>query len=262
MTLAHIKALLLYSLAFTMSGCVPFELPVQALPTATPQPPTATVAFPTLIPTSTFTPLPTGSPTPDLVSELGTIIFHDDFSNSMNWDAAELAPGGISFSEGRLIVSVRQTNGLYMAISPVDPLYNAYIEVDVRPELCSDNDEFGIGFRINDSFEHYRFVLTCEGEARVVGVVEGAERIIVPNSRSTTIFPGLFLSNRLGVLMQNDQFSFFVNGEELFSDRDLALSAGRVGLLVRARLSGQTTASFDNFTVQLLQPTATTTATD
>jgi hypothetical protein len=190
------------------------------------------------------------------------VIFSDDFSRELDWIAAELAPGGLSVSDDRLIMSVRQSNSLYMAISPTDPVTNAYLEVEVRPELCSTNDEFGLVFRVNEGFEHYRFTLTCQGEARVIGVIDGTERVLIPNSSSTAIFPGLYLSNRLGVLMENDQFRFFINGEEVFSDRDLSLTNGRVGLLVRARQSGQTTASFDDFTIRGLQPIPTSTTSD
>ena len=149
-----------------------------------------------------------------------------------------------------------------MAISPTDPVPNAYIEVEVRPELCTANDEFGIAFRVNDGFEHYRFTLTCLGKARVVGVIDGVERVLIPSSSSTAIFPGLLLTNRLGVQMENDQFRFYINDEEVFNDRDLSLTSGRIGLLVRARQSGQTTASFDNFNVRILQPAPTSTPSD
>jgi hypothetical protein len=149
-----------------------------------------------------------------------------------------------------------------MAISPADPVTNAYIEVEVRPELCTANDEFGIAFRVNDGFEHYRFTLTCMGEARVVGVIEGKERVLIPSSPSTAILPGVFLTNRLGVQMENDKFRFYINDEIIFNDRDLSLTSGRIGLVVRARQSGQTTASFDNFIISNLQPAPTTTPSD
>lgn len=252
--------LLIFSLPLT--GCGSVDDSAVPSPMAIPLTPTATVAFPTLIPTSTFTPNPTSSPTPDIPSNPGSIVFNDPFSNTLLWIPAELAPGGLSLSEERLFISVRQSNSIYMAISPVDSLVNAFVEADVRPELCSGNDEFGLIFRVNDDFDHYRFTLTCEGEARVVGVVDGVERVLVQNTSSTTIFPGLFLSNHLGVLMENEQFRFYINGEEVFSDRDLSLTAGRVGLLVRARQSGQTTASFDNFTIRVVQPFPTSTASD
>ena len=131
----------------------------------------------------------------------------------------------------------------------------------MQPELCTNNDEFGLAFRISESFEHYRFTLNCQGEARVVGVVEGVERILVPNTTTTAIYPGLFLTNRLAVWMQGDQFRFYINGEEVFADRDPALSVGSVGLIVRARQSGQTTAAFEQFSVRSLVPMSSSTPT-
>ncbi len=238
----------------SLAGCLQIGTPSLPPPTPTPITPTPTVFFPTLIPTPTFTPIPTGSPTPDLTAGLGEVLFKDDFSQDLNWTMTALAPGGVTLRNERLTLSVRQANGLYMVLSPVDPIQNAYVEVEVRPEICSENDEYGIAFRINNNFDHYRFTLTCKGEARVVGVVEGSERILIPNTRATAIFPGLFLPNRLGILLLDDTFRFFINGEEVFSDRDTGLAEGRYGLVVRARQSGQMTASFDDFIVRTLRP--------
>jgi hypothetical protein len=258
----RLNALYLLILTILISGCGVSEVPADPPPSATSSTQTATVAFPTLIPPSTLTPIPTESPAPALSFNPGSEIFSDDFSGELRWTPAEPGPGGLSLSEGRLFISVRQSNSLYMAISPADPLTNAYIEIEVRPELCTANDEFGIVFRANDVFDHYRFTLTCIGEARVVGVINGIERVLLPNSPSTAIFPGVYLTNRLGVQMENDQFRFYINGEEVFSDRDLGLPNGRFGLLVKARQSGQTTASFDNFSVRILQPAPTNTPSD
>lgn len=251
-------------LAATMGlvGCISANIQSTPIPSVAPITPSPTIFFPTLIPTSTFTPVPTGSPTPDLFAGLGDLIYRDDFTIDRGWTSLELAQGGASLSDDRLTLSVRQSNSLFMAISPSDPIYNAYLEVEVRPDLCSSNDEFGLAFRVNENFEHYRFTLTCQGEARVVGVIEGVERVLIANTSSTAIFPGLFLSNRLGVLMQGDTFRFFINDDEVFSDRDLSLVNGNVGLVVRARQSGQTTASFDNFLIRMLQPSSVSTTTD
>jgi hypothetical protein len=254
-TLICFAASLIILGATVLAGCVQLETPPAPAPSPTAATPSPTVFFPTLIPTPSITPNPTGSPTPDLSPGLGGEFFRDNFSKDLGWIPAELAAGGVSLINERLSLSVRQANSLYMVISPADPVTNAYLEVEVKPEICSANDEFGIAFRINEDFGHYRFTLTCQGEARVVGVVEGVERVLVPNSPSTSIYPGFFLSNRLCLIMENDQFRFFINGEEVFADRDLSLTTGRVGLVVRARQSGQTTASFDNFVIRLLQPT-------
>ena len=243
-------------------GCINADTLSTPSPSVTPLTPSPTIFFPTLISTSTITPVPTGSPTPDLAAGLGEVTFMDDFRIERGWIPAELSQGGVSLSDDRLTLAVRQSNSLFMAISPADPIQNAYLEVEVRPDLCSSNDEFGLAFRINENFEHYRFTLTCQGEARVVGVVEGSERVLITNTNSTAIFPGLFLSNRLGVRMDGDNFRFFINGEEVFSDRDLSLINGNVGLVVRARQSGQTTASFDNFMIRRLQQIPVSTATE
>ena len=128
---------------FFLSGCIGVDAQPVPTPTASPAAPSATVAFPTLLPTSTFTPLPTGTATPDLSSSPGSMFFTDRFSGELNWVQAALASGGLSLSQGRLVISVRQANSLYMAISPADPVPNAFIEVEVRPESYGNGIQEG-----------------------------------------------------------------------------------------------------------------------
>ena len=223
--------------------------------------PTSTVFFPTLVPTPTFTPEPIPSPTADIASGLGTILFHDDFSQDQGWLALHSNLGGSSLYDGRFSLSVRQAHAFYTALSPVKEFTDGYLEVVVRALLCTDDDEFGLMFRVDPSGGHYRFTLTCQGEARVTRVSDGSEVAVIPKTITNALIPGLLIDNRLGVIADGDRFRFFINSEEVFSAHDPGLRWGRLGLIVHARRSGQTTASFDNFIVRTLLPTPTPTHT-
>ncbi|MCJ7825814.1 MAG: hypothetical protein MUP44_13025 [Anaerolineales bacterium] len=234
-------------------------------PTPTPIPtlpaPTPTVFFPTLIPTPTFTPEPTPSSTPDIASGLGMIVFLDDFSQDQGWNPLHSNLGGSSLYDGRFSLSVSQANSFYTALSPVQEFTDGYLEVMVQAVLCTDEDEFGLMFRVDPSGGHYRFTLTCKGEARVTRVFEGSEVAVIPKTITNALIPGLLVDNRLGIIAEGDRFRFFLNGDEVFSAHDLGLRWGGLGLIVHARRGGQTTASFDNFIVRALLPTPTATHT-
>jgi hypothetical protein len=247
--------------AVFLSSCVstrpaPTHTPVPPSPTLTP-----TVFFPTLVPTATLTPEPTASPTTDITSGFGTLIFNDDFSQDLGWLPLGSNFGGSSLLNGRYSLSVRQENATYTSLSPVKEFTDGYIEVAVRSLLCSDDDEFGLIYRVNPSGGHYRFTLTCKGEARVTRLLEGSESALIPKTLTNALIPGLLVDNRLGVIADGENFRFFINDIEVFTAHDPGIRWGGLGLYVRARRGGQTTASFDNFIVRKLLPTPTPTHT-
>jgi hypothetical protein len=245
--------------ASVLCSCVstaplPTLTPTQAIPTVTP-----TFIIPTLIPSATFTPEPEPSPTPDLHTGLGDLIFEDSFENNLGWDLGQTEVGGASLVEERLSLAVRRSNSFYFIQSPAPTITDFYLEVTVRSELCSEDDEFGVMFRYRAMGEHYRFALTCDGRARVSRVLEEGEIVLVPLTQTYAIFPGLLVDNRIAIWASGNQFLFFINDLEVFSASDRVLPSGKLTFFVRSRSSSQTTVSFDDFTVRALLPTPTPT---
>lgn len=242
-----------------LSGCIsasplPTPTPTQAAPTATP-----TFIIPTLIPTATFTPEPEPSPTPDLLTGLGDLIFEDSFYRNLGWDIGQSEVGGASLVEERLSLAVRRSNNFYFIQSPAPTTTDFFLEVTVRSEVCSDGDEFGVMFRDRGMGEHYRFALTCDGNARVSRVLAEGEIVLVPLTQTYAMFPGLLVDNRIAIWASGNQFRFYINDLEVFSARDRVLPSGKLTFFVRSRRSSQTTVSFDDFTVRALLPTPTPT---
>lgn len=245
--------------AFALSGCMsagplPTPTPTQAVPTATP-----TFIIPTLIPSATFTPEPKPSPTPDLYTGLGDLIFEDSFDRNLGWDIGQSDIGGASLVEERLSLAVRRSNSFYFIQSPVPTTTDFFLEVTVRSEVCFDADEFGVMFRYRALGEHYRFTLTCDGGARVSRVLEEGEIVLVPLTQTYAMLPGLLVDNRIAIWASGNQFRFFINDLEVFSASDRVLPSGKLTFFVRSRRSSQTTVSFDDFTVRALLPTPTPT---
>ncbi len=257
----RLSLILLLAGAAAMSGC----LSVRPKPAPTPPPPTASptavVIFPTLVPTATWTPPPTPSPASDLVVGLGDPIYVDDFRADRGWQLGEDALGATSIFQGELVIAVRQPNTARFALSPTDPLTDFYLEVTARAEICGPEDEFGLIFRSRGMDEHYRFSLTCAGQSRVVRFLPGTAAALVPFTDTYLALPGASTENRLAVMASGGIFRFLINGMEAFTARDPLLSSGRVGVFVRAGASGQTTVSFDDFSVRALLPAPTPSAT-
>ncbi|MFN2147550.1 MAG: hypothetical protein ACK2T2_04105 [Anaerolineales bacterium] len=230
-------------------------MPTETLPPATP-----TFVFPTLIPTTTYTPPPSPTATADIMSGLGPALFRDTFSVDRGWKVTIFGAGGAGLLDGRYSLSVRETFSILVALSPAEAIQNGYLEVTARAVLCSSDDEYGLIFRANGQGEYYRFSLNCSGEARLSRITIDGEHVLIPNTPINFVFPGLLVDNRLAVLFEGEFFRFFINGSEVFSARDRVLSTGGSGLFVRTRQSGQNTASFDDFILRPLNAPSTATA--
>jgi hypothetical protein len=193
------------------------------------------------------------------LSGLAEVLYSDSFGIQRDWRIPSTAVGGVGWIDGRLSISVRRPNTTY-AITRDEPIVNDFfMEAKARAELCSQDDEYGILFRADSEGGFYRFTLTCDGEARVTRTFNGTEAVLIPKTLTNTVIPGLLVDNRLGVLAEQEVLRFFINGEEVFSLRDRTSYAGRIGMVVRSRQGGQTTASFDELIVRALVPTATPT---
>lgn len=247
--------------ALISSACVSVEnLPT---PTSSPtdSPPTPTFFFPTLIPTATLTPPPSPTPTPDIIAGLDQVLFQDRFSTETGWERRETRAGGVSYLEGRLSLAVNEPFTFFNVISPAPVFQDGYVEVQARAILCSGGDTYGLIFRASPEGDHYRYTISCRGEVRVSRISSGEEFVLVPDTPTNAILSGVLVDNRMAVLLSGEEFRFFLNGVEVFSDTDDLLAAGQAGLIVHARAGGQTTVSFDNFIVRTLKPTPTVTAT-
>ncbi len=223
-------------------------------PSITPSP---TISFPTLIPTATITPEPSPTPTPDIIAGLAGLLLQDKFDQDRGWESPQVDYGGSGIVDGRFSLAVRQPSIFLIAIEPSLLVGDFLFEVSVRSDLCTLDDEYGILFRINPDSEHYRFTLTCDGEARVSRTFGGSEAALIPKTRTNAVFDGLLVENRLGVLAVGEDLRFFINGIEVFSVRDTTSSVGKLGFIVRSRRGGQTTASFDDLAVYALLSTPT-----
>jgi hypothetical protein len=223
-------------------------------PTQSPAPPspTATFIFPSPIPTSTFTPEPKLTKTPDVLNALGEILYREDFEGATDWQFRESQVGGASILEGRLSLAVRREKAFFFLRSPAPDLSDFYLEVVVRSELCSNGDEYGVMFRSNDLEEHYRFTLTCDGNAKVSRILQSGEVALVAPTQTYAVVPGMMIDNRMGILAYQNAFRFYINDQEVFTARDNALKIGGVSFFAHSRSDGQTTVSFDNIEVRAI----------
>ncbi|NIS82453.1 MAG: hypothetical protein GTO14_20100 [Anaerolineales bacterium] len=260
-TFRLLRLMFLGFVTIVFTSCLSVRPVLPPTPSATLPTSTQTFVFPSPIPTATFSPEPTSTPTPDLLVGLGNVIFSDEFNTNKGWELKQSDIGGSSIFNSHLNLAVREPHSFYSVRSPSSEAPDFFLEVSARVEVCSEGDEYGILFRLNNFYEHYRFTLTCEGNARVSRILQDGEVALVPTTQTYAVIPGLKVSNTIGIWVSGGTFQFFINDVQVFSARDDELTSGGLGLFVRTRRSGLTTVSFDYFTVRALLPTATPTVT-
>jgi hypothetical protein len=174
---------------------------------------------------------------------LGEVLFVDDFSGDQGWSLSTGVDGAVSLLPGRLVVALHSPGGMLSSLSPAPTAADFYLEAELRTELCGQQDEFGLMVRVLPNSDHYRFSLTCDGQARVSRFMGGHEAALAPLTPAPSALPGAPAVNRLAVWAQGDQLRFLVNDVEVFALRDASIPRGSVGLAVRSRRSPQITVS-------------------
>lgn len=236
--------------ALLVSGCLPSATPPTAPPPLDTPTMTPTVPFPTAPPTITETPAPTLTPTPDIRQSFGPLLYTTSFDSAGGWRLGRDAFGVTSLEDGQLSVVVNQANSLRTILSPVQPVGDFYAEVSLHTALCQGDDEFGMVFRVNSLDEQYRFTVTCDGGLRLRRVLVGSSRAVLPfEQANASVMPHAPADNTLAVLARGPDFELFVNDISVIRAHDVALPVGKIGLAVSSATGGQTTITFDHFSV-------------
>jgi hypothetical protein len=239
-------------LAGLTAACLPAP-PATTSPTVPPAPTlTASVAFPTLIPTTTWTPAPSLTPTADVRGGIGPVVLFDTFDEAGPWELSTSATGASEINLGKLTLAVRAPRAYQDAQREAPSMADFYAEVEVHTQLCNPGDEFGLTARGNALGEHYRFLIGCDGSARITRFLQDGSRALTLRVETPAIIAGAPAVNRLAVWAMGLDLKLFVNGDEVVAARDAALDRGTFGVIARAGSSGQVAVSFDNLVVRAL----------
>jgi hypothetical protein len=229
--------------------------PLPPEPTDTPPPPTATpsptiVWFPaTATPTSFPTPVVT--PTLDLRPQAGgELLLSDDFSDPSAWTLSQTRAASAALGVNELTLALHQPGGYLYSLRSEPLLGDFYLEITASPNLCKDEDEYGLLLRVSPSLDFYRFSLSCAGQARVDKYFNGTASSPQPPVYSGAVPPGAPSASRLAVLAQGRELQFFANDEYLFTVSDPSLVSGSLGVFVRSAGDNDLTVSFSDLVVR------------
>ncbi len=219
----------------------PGVTPTQSQPiieesTSTPtlsEPTQTTTQTPTNTATITETPTPTEN-LDDPAIRYGQPTSINAFDAASSWNFSD-EQSSFTVTNGALVIKSFSATPYWHSWRVGQPKFqNGYIEALIRFDNCQPEDRFGLAFRSPDYIQFYYFGITCAGEWGF-SIMDSSYN--VTNLKSFEFSDAFDLApdaaNRIGVLLQGSQFTFYVNGEEIGQFSHSALSAsGSTGFVI------------------------------
>ena len=236
---------------FSISACVPVTVtsfPTDT-PTLTPSPSVTVEWFP---PTSTLEPIPTAEiiPTQAVFSELGEVIFKDDFTDAENWVVPQTDRGRINIANGEANIIINEPKSYLVGTLEKPDLNTFYVEITANPILCNGKDEYGLLFRVFGRNQFYRYALTCNGELRLDKITAAAGIVLYPSTRSASVPVGAPSISKIAILAERDQLHLFIDGVYQTTVTDQQLFVGSFGIFARSAGDSAMTVSFSDLIVR------------
>jgi len=222
--------------------------------TATPSP---APDLPSVTPTPvllTDTPLPS-QPSPTVTQtllasdprlNLGEPTWHDPFDSAENWYLLVDENSVMKVEEGQMVMTAFKANSLDWWALTWPRVTNYYLEAVGKFGACAELDRYGVIVRAPASASRgYLFGFSCDGKYSlwIMDTSVPRKTVLVPWTSSPYIQSGEGGVNRLGLMIQNDLFSLYANGNLLGEIKDSTFSSEYFGLFVGAA----TTPGFTSF---------------
>ncbi len=240
------------------------NLATPSLPSVVEVSPTATIEwFP-----ATATPTPITAYIPENIKQpppgIGSLTLRDDFSDLVNWANAQPSGTGgnsIILDRNRLTFAINVPPARLVSLRQDLLLANFHAEVTARLNRCLPGDLYGLYFRAANEANAYRFLLNCQGQARVERVRDGTAAPLLDWEASGDAPPGAPGEVKIGVWTAGSELRFYLNDNLQFTLLDGQLGAGTLGLYANSGGQGMNVSFSDLavYEVAYVSPTPTAT---
>jgi hypothetical protein len=198
---------------------------------------------------------PTAVPTQSK-PEQRVLLYEDDFSDEdSGWDVYAEEDTEAGYADGEYRIGVHKVDFMAWGYPESGPeLIDFEVEVDARKVEGPQDDNFGLLVRYqSDTDDFYWFQISADGYYSV-DLRQGGEWITLVYWEATdAVEQGVDAANRLRVVCQGSQLSFFVNDTFLTEVVDDTLGYGSVGLAAGAYDEAGVVIHFDDLRVYALQ---------
>jgi hypothetical protein len=182
------------------------------------------------------------------------VLFEDTFDgvSSGYWRTEADESGVTSISDGAMIIEIKAPNMLqYTALA--DSQFSEFdLGVDAAFMDSNSASTLGILLRMAGPDDFLRYEITADGRYMVERVNPGGgwTRYLDDWEKSSAIITGLGAANRLRVVAEGTEISFYANDELLLTIPDSPAVAGQIGLDAGTFGEPGTRAAFDNLIIR------------
>lgn len=182
--------------------------------------------------------------------ESGQVLFEDDFTDhSSGWEIVNNAYELKGYSTGGYMISVNQEGS--RAISTTNLNYtNTTISVETQKITGARDTQFGVVCRFQDKYNFYAFVISADGYAGIVRVVDGVKELLGSKQffrvESILMDDGI---NKITASCEDDKFRLDVNGETIVTAQDETINNGDAALFVETFDTAEAAVVFNDFVI-------------
>jgi hypothetical protein len=189
-----------------------------------------------------------GTPTP----ASGDVLFADNFSNpNSGWDRIQDSGGSIDYLNGkyRMMVNTADTD---VWANPGKKFGDVSVQVNAAKVGGTDNNDYGVICRYQDSDHFYFFVISSDGYYGI-GKAKDCQFIMVKGEdmlHKEDILKG-GETNAIQADCVGSTLSLSINGKVIDTQKDTDYTAGDVGLLAGTFAEAGVEVEFDDFIVKM-----------
>ena len=194
---------------------------------------------------ATMTGAPSATPT------VAGVLFQDDFSDpDSGWDRAQAEGSLTDYVDGAYRIYVTE-NDYDIWANPGRNFTDVSVEVEAAKAGGPDDNDLGVICRYQDTGNFYYGVISSDGFAGVIKVLDEEQSVISGDSLeyADAIRKG-DATNTIRFDCVGESLTLFVNGTEVASALDAEWSDGDVGLVAGTYDTPGTDIYFDNFIVR------------
>lgn len=179
---------------------------------------------------------------------VGAVLLTDDFSDpTSGWadGSSDLAEWG--YQNGKYVITVHATKNLEWSYAN-QSFTDFVVEVAAANVSGPADGEYGILFRFVDNANFYLFEVNATGSYFVAAYVNAEWVTLIPWTKSSAIKTGT-ATNKLDVVAQGENFSFYVNGVKVDEITDSTFAEGDIALVAGTQAVGELAVKFSSVDV-------------
>jgi hypothetical protein len=163
----------------------------------------------------------------------GDLLFQDGFSDpSSGWDRVRTDEGITDYDEDRYRIVVNLPNADYWSNPGLD-FNDVRINVDAGKYVGSDDNDFGVLCRYQDTENFYFFIISSDGYYGIGKVEGGEQKLLEPPQMyfSEVINTGVG-PNHIEAVCNGARLTLLINGLLIAETSDHTFKVGDIGLIV------------------------------